>query len=220
MNTLRPLVQISLLIVALTGLAARAKANESPGQSPDNTSNLLDENPQLKQLIAEANRASGPEEIERLTSAGVGSEVVEKYVETSSRRYVLDADEIIKLHKQGVTPGVITAMIRKRGNGEPPSSTPSTAPVQTTATPDVVQSLAEATQPASSVTYIPNSPRPVRYPERPLYVSAYSYTGWSPVYCGGYNYYSYYPGYCYRPGYWNHRPAWSYDSRYYSYGCW
>jgi hypothetical protein len=218
MNTLRPFVQLSLVIVALTGPAAWAAVNESPSQSPIDSNNLLDNNPRLRQLITEANRASGPEEIEYLTRAGVNSDVVQKFVETSSRLYSLDAEEIIKLHKQGVASSVITAMIQKRRNSETTSAVESVAPAQTVGAPVMVQPQPQASEPASSVIYVPNSPRPVRYPDRPLYLSAYSYASWSPAYYGGYGCYSYYPGYCYRPGYWNYRPTWSYDFR--SYGCW
>jgi len=218
MNTLRSLVQISLVMVPLTGLAAQAPANESSRQPPVESNNLLDNNPRLRQLLAEANRASGPEEISQLTSAGVNPDVVQKYVEHSSRRYTLDADEIIKLHQQGVASSVITAMIEKRRNVESASSGPSAAPVQNVVAPVVVQSQAQIAEPASSVIYVPNSPRPVRYPDRPLYLSAYPYASYSPAYYGGYGYCGYYPSYCYRPGYRNYRPTWSYDFR--SYGCW
>jgi len=210
MNSLRSSAQIAFAAVALAGFVSNSFANTPTGDIEAPARNLLTENPRLQQLLAEANRASGPEEIIRLASAGADSSVIQTYVEYSGRRYELDADQIIQLHKLGVSPGVISAMIRRGASNASQSPAPAPAPVS----PIVIQVEAPATQPASTVTYIHNRPRYYYNTYRPLYFSAYPYGSCAPGYYGHGGFGSYY----YRPSYWNYRPArWS-DYRYR--GCW
>jgi hypothetical protein len=135
--------------------------------------------------------------------------VIQTYVETSNRRYQLDADQIIQLHQQGVRPTIIAAMIR---NGTQPAAQPVTTPAPT-AQPIVIQSEVRAA-PESTVTYIHARPRawgaPYRYGAGPAYLSPYPYAGWSVG--------NYWGRGCWPAGYWNSRPAWSYDFRFH--GCW
>jgi len=207
MNSIRSLPQIALATVALAGWVFDSAANEpanEPGTPPKNS---LTENTRLQQLLAEANRSSGPEEIIRLASAGADSSVIQTYVENSGRRYDLDADQIIQLHQRGVSPGIISAMIRRGASNANQSPDPAPAPVSTI----VIQAEAPAPQPASTVTYIHNTqPRYYGSMYRPLYVSAYPYAS-----CGsGYYGYGGFGSCYYRASYWNYRPAWTSDFRY------
>jgi len=210
MNSLRSSAQIALAAGALAGFVSYSSANTPAGDIEAPTRNLLTENPRLQQLLAEANRASGPEEIIRLASAGADPSVIQTYVENSGRRYDLDADQIIQLHKLGVSPGIISTMIRRGAD----NASQSPAPAPTSVSPIVIQVEAPATQPASTVTYIPNRPRYYYNNYRPLYVSAYPYGSCAPGYYG----YGGFSSYHYRPSYWNYRPAWCSDYRYR--GCW
>lgn len=168
---------------------------------------LLETNPHLKQLIAEANAASGANEVLRLTAAGVDSAVIQKFVENSERRYSLSADEIVTMHRSGVASGVITAMLRKH---PPVSAREATPPVPVASTVKTLPAANPSPQAATSVIYIPNSPRPVRVPYLPGYYA--SFPRWAWDWNWGFPY-----GNCGLET-WNYRPAWSFDFRYR--GCW
>jgi len=210
MNLLRSSAQVTLAAVALAGWVFKSSANTPANEAAAPAKNLLTENPRLQQLLAEANRSSGPEEILRLADAGVDPAVIQKYVESSGRRYDLDADQIIQLHKRGLNGGVISAMIRRGAKPE----IQSLAPAPATVAPTVIHVETASTQPASTVTYIHRQPRYNYSAYRPLYASAYPYAGYSSAYYGYGGFGSCY----YRPSYWHYRPAWWSDFRYR--GCW
>ena len=210
MNLLRSSAQITLAAVVLTGLVFKSGANSPASETVAPAANLLTENPRLQRLIAEANRSSGPDEILRLAAAGADSSVIETYVETSGRRYELDADQIIQLHQRGVSPSVISAMIRRGAKPQVQSPTPAPAPVA----PAVIQVETAATQPASTVTYIHTQPRYARSAYGLYYPSAYPYACYPSAYYGYGGFGSCY----YRPSYWHYRPAWWSDFRYRD--CW
>ena len=210
MNPTLPMLRIHFTLAVLMVAAFISGANPPPQRDNAASNNLLSENPRLRQLLADANRASGPEEILRLAEAGVDPVVIQKYVESSGRRYDLDAEQIIRLHQRGVNGEVISAMIRRRT----PSETAVTAPAPSTVAPTVIAIAAPAAAPVSTVTYLRASSRQTRFAYRPLYVSAcpcdlaapgfFGYGGFSSVYC--------------RPSYWHYRPAWWSDFR--ADGCW
>src|SRR6186713_2932893 len=111
MKTIR-LASVLLVFAAMT-IDRPCPASEA-GNGEGGETNLLTAYPRLKELITEANRASGPAEIRPLTEAGVDTVVVQKYVEASSRSFSLDADQIIELHERGVGADVLTTMLRKK----------------------------------------------------------------------------------------------------------
>lgn len=74
-------------------------------------------------------RAMMVNDVESMTAAGVGAEVIKRQIEATRSRFELSPEEIIRLKRAGVADAVLTAMIDSgerhdpsAGNGVPPYS--------------------------------------------------------------------------------------------------
>lgn len=67
--------------------------------------------------------SSGVAEIVRLVEGGVEGAVIEAYIESSPMSFQPSADEILYLHRLGVSPEVLTTLLKHKGktNGRPPA---------------------------------------------------------------------------------------------------
>ena len=130
------------------------------------------------------------EEVVKLTKAGVSDVVTLAYVKNSGMTYSLDAQDVLRLQEQGVSPQVVTAMLQQGGETRRATeavnqalavaNATKTQPTTTTTTPTVVE-----TAPASSVSVTYFGSRPVSYYP--------SYAHYGPGV--GYYYPAYYPRY-------------------------
>lgn len=154
-------------------------------------------NANSKKSAAVANLPYGTDEILKMTQGGIEAGVIQSYIAQSTVAYNLSADDILSLHKQGVAPQVVAALIRRGGELRAQSAqqlkdvqaqmarqTPTVV-----ANPNPVSTYAPAPQPATT-TYIVESPRYV-YAGYPAYYYSYA----TPFYYGrsywGYNSFCY-----------------------------
>jgi hypothetical protein len=116
--------------------------------------------------------AYGVPQILQLAQANVGNDTIIAYIKNSGTSYGLNADQIIYLKQQGLSDGVITAMLNQPKAGvaayapQAPAPQPAAAPaVATVPTPT----------PAPTVTYVQSAPATTYYyqPYQPYYYPAY-----------------------------------------------
>lgn len=133
--------------------------------------------------------SSSLQDVVKLTKAGVPDSVVLNYVQSSQKAYAVDAQDIIQLRAEGVSPEVTTALIQQGEalrKADAAKAAAATATAATTAPVVVAQPPVVVTTP--EITYVPT---PV-YPRSSVSVTyigypSYSYSGY---YCG-YRYPSY-----------------------------
>lgn len=131
------------------------------------------------------------QQVLQLEQAKVSDSTIITFVQNSGSLYGLSASQIVYLKQQGVSDGVINAMLNQRTvlasstpmQSAPPDNSAMTAPVTTVEQP---------TTPAPSTVYV--------VPD----TQTYDYDTWAyPYYYPYYGYYSYpYYGYYGWPGYW------------------
>ena len=136
----------------------------------------------------------------QLAQAKVGDETIIAYIKNSGTSYGLNADQIIYLKQQGLSDGVITAMLNqpKPGVAAPAPSTPAPQPAAEPAVATV-----PTPTPAPAVTYVQSTPPttyyyyqsqpyyyPYCYPSYSIYPAVSFAFGW-----GGYNHGYYRGGY-------------------------
>ena len=136
------------------------------------------------------------EEVVKLSKAGVSDVVTLAYVQNSGMTYSLDAQDVLRLQEQGVSPQVVTAMLQQ--GGEVRRATEAVNQAQAIADASKPQPAATAaTTPTTVVETAPASTVSVTYfGSRPAsYYPSYPYYGPGL----GYYYPAYYPryyGYC------------------------
>ena len=153
------------LLIWTSGAAISLEAQQTPGEAPSNVS------PDLVKIV-------------KLVESGVSEEVVLAYVRNSPVPKP-NADEIVYLHRAGVSTPVLTALLSKNGTSH---AAPASEPVNSApAKPVYVQSQSAP----ASVAYVE---QPSSYvASQPAVVYAPSYP--PPYYTYTYPYYSYYPSY-------------------------
>jgi hypothetical protein len=141
------------------------------------------------------------EEITQLSKSGVGDAVVLTYIQNSTQRYTLNAQDIISLRDQGVSAEVTTALIRRGAEVR--------QAVEESYRQQQQQLQAEAATVAAAPTYqTPPAPTVVvpapvtYYVPAPRSTVSVHYFGtpryhYQPVYQSGYRYYG--SGYSYAP---------------------
>ncbi len=122
----------------------------------------------------------GASQVLQLEQAKLGDATIIAYIRNSGNSYGLNADQIIYLRQQGLSDGVITAMLSqpRAGVALPLPTTPAPAPVAATAYAGQA-STATVAPPATYVQTVPD----VSYYAAPYY----------------YDPYYYYPGYAWYP---------------------
>jgi hypothetical protein len=155
-----------------------------------------------------------------LTQAKVSDSTIIAYVENSSTMYGLNADQIIYLKQQGVSDGVLNAMLNQSskvaaevaaqtppnyGQGTPPEQS-STAVVQpTTAAPSAVYTVPDS-QTANYNAWASQYSYPYYYPYYAYYPYYYPYYYWPATFSFYYGYPWY--GWGWHGGYW-HGGTWA-----------
>ncbi|HEY3863530.1 MAG TPA: DUF6600 domain-containing protein [Verrucomicrobiae bacterium] len=104
-----------------------------------------------------ANLSPGVQEVVKLTQARMGDDVIISYIKNSGVSYHLSADDILYLHGQGVSQGVLSALL----NATP--STPPAAPI----TPLIPSVAVPGGAPPPAALAQPSSAPPVLVPEGP-----------------------------------------------------
>lgn len=155
--------------------------------------------------------SSGIADIVKLVKAGVGTSIIEAYIQNSNVAYYPSAEEILRLHNLGVPPELLQALIKRGGemrsqqaqaikeNSERLAQQQTVAPVAPVAAESpsqiVVQSVQPASPPITYNYYYSDAP----YYSPPLYYPRYNYGYVSPFYSS----YSYGIGssHFYRPRY-------------------
>jgi hypothetical protein len=160
----------------------------------------------IKKAATQPKFSFGVDEIAKMSQGGVEPEVILNYIESSSVPYRPNADEVVRLHDLGVSPQVITALIRHG------------AKVQQQAAAAYAQNQQRTTEEAKAAAATGNTySAPVYAAPGVTYNYAYPDYGY-----GAYPVYSYptfysYPRYCYSsPFYFNfgypcYRPFYSFS---------
>ena len=119
--------------------------------------------------------AYGVPQILQLAQANVGNDTIIAYIKNSGTSYGLNADQIIYLKQQGLSDGVITAMLNqpKAGVAMP---APATLAPQPAAAPAVA--TVPTPTPAPTVTYVQSVPATTYYYNQPYYYP-YSYPSYA-----------------------------------------
>ena len=134
------------------------------------------------------------EEVVKLSKAGVSDAVTLAYVQSSGMSYSLDAQDVLRLQEQGVSPQVVTAMLQRGGEVR-----------RATEAINQAQALANASKPQPATTTV-TTPTPV-VETAPASTVSVTYFGSRPS--------SYYPSYANNgPGLGYYYPAY-YAPRYY-----
>ena len=190
-------------VVASFGFVARA-IESNPPQPSDTTSAVP--------ASAAPQFSGGINDVVALSKSGVDESIVLSFIRNSPGPFTPSADEIIKLRDMGVSTPVLTAMLQRGGElrdqahaavaaaaADQANNNPSQAPVITETPPSTYaggDNSANATQPASTVTYIGGD---------------YSYPYYS------YPYYPYYSGW-YSTAFFYPFPCW-FGGVFYAHGC-
>lgn len=156
----------------------------------------------LERAARSSQLAPALEEIVKLTKGGVSESVTLAYIQASPVAYSLDAQDILRLREQGVSPSVVTAMMQhgdelRRAAAEAGKQAQTAAAAPTSQLPAPV-----AVAPAPATTALT--------PSVPASSVSVTYIGF-PDYNYYRGYYGYGGGY---PGYYAYTP------RYYGYGHW
>jgi hypothetical protein len=140
------------------------------------------------QPAAPAQQLYGVGDVLRLSHAQVGEDVIVAYVHNSGTTYNLSPQDIVYLHKEGVSDKVISAMLAQHSAPvvqHPASVAPQWTPAaQHTAPPVSPATSAAAPAPSNvqsghSTVYVASSP-PVTYTYQPYYYPAY-YPAYAPA---------------------------------------
>ena len=152
--------------------------------------------------------AYGVPQILKMAQANVANDTIIAYIKNSGTSYGLNADQIIYLKQQGLSDGIITAMLNqpKAGVVMPAPATPAPEPAAASAVATV-----PTPTPAPTVTYVQSAPPSIYYYPQPYYYPYYSsYAvypavslsfGWGGGW-GGYAHGGYYGGW--HGGGWHH----------------
>jgi hypothetical protein len=117
------------------------------------------------------------QEVVTLSRQQMGDDVITNYIKSTGKSYKLSADDIIYLKSQGISQGVISALLQTASSGDTPADlnpnpanppTPSPAPVATPASP------APAPMPAPAVA---SAPAPSAAPQE-IMIPAQEYDGY------------------------------------------
>jgi hypothetical protein len=140
--------------------------------------------------------AYGVPQILQMAQAKVGDDTIIAYIKNSGSSYGLNADQIIYLKQQGLSDGVITAMLNQPKPGVAAYTPPAPAP-QPALAPAVA--AVPTPTPAPTVTYVQSVPATTYYYQpQPYYYPYYYYPsyavypavslsfGWGGYYRGGY----------------------------------
>src|ERR1700690_3693788 len=100
-------LQKMLAAMAIAGLALGASSAPAQDSSALNTTQPAAVNAPAPQL------SYGASQIVRLEQAKVGEDTIIAYIKNSGSSYPLDANQIIYLRQQGISDGVITAMLNQ-----------------------------------------------------------------------------------------------------------
>jgi len=96
------------------------------------------------------------QEVVTLSRQQMGDDVITNYIRSTGKSYRLSADDIIYLKNQGVSQGVISALLQTASSGSnpadqnPPSAPPMTIPASTQTSPGPVTAGSAPPSPASS----------------------------------------------------------------------
>ncbi len=164
------------------------------------------------------NFPTGVVEVIKLSNAGVGEDVVLAFIEHSAYTFPLTADHIVYLNDLGMSPQIVSAMLRKEAKmGEPPMTArtepaPPTTAVTTSPPPPVLPPTTPVTVVTPSLpvtTQVSPPPLPPVVTDTPaaqpvvvnntFYSSLSPYGSWINV--GDY-------GYCWQPAIVNSTPGW------------
>jgi hypothetical protein len=206
LGSLMALAGVALLV---GGAAASNPGTESPQTTPaTNAATRADAAqpvaaPPAKDVTPEARARAGPSvsylsgEIVKMAEAGVGTGVIQAYVERSTTAYPPSAEEIVYLHEHGIRAEVVTALIQRSSE------------LRARAEQAAREGARLATQPAPSAPAPAIAQQPAYvYPTQPQYVT----------YANSYPNYVYvdYPTWgCVWPSVWwwggfDYRPGWRY----------
>ena len=183
-------VAASLIVTSLTFFTSWAAAQEASTTTTTTESAQTAAAPQLDY---------GVSQILQLSQAKVGDATIVAYIKNAGNSYRLDADQIIYLQQQGVSPLVVNAMLNQPKAGVL-AATPPPAPAPAPGT-DTPSASAQATYDASAVapTSIvgpavsgidPTAAAIQLSSYNPYYYPYYPY----PYVYPAYGYYGYYPG--------------------------
>lgn len=194
---------------ALAGVTSTSSAASAPGNpvTSDSTTNLTASHNSATPALS-----PGLSEVVKLHKAGINDSVIRTFVETSQVAYRLSAQDIIRLRELGISPDIITALMKRGGEvrqamntaAQQAQAAASSAYYQAATSPGATaaySSQGAETSGTSSLVYI-------GYPDY-TYYSPWWYSYWW-YYPGFYSYfpyycYSYYPGLCATPYYGGHR---------------
>jgi hypothetical protein len=104
-------------------------------------------------LGASVSRAQSPglEDIAKLAKAHVSDEIILSYIHSSHASYNLTADDIVYLNGQGVSQGVISALLQSKSTGGPvPAPSAPAQPLPAPSTPAPAVAPADSTPPPPS----------------------------------------------------------------------
>ena len=210
----------------LAGAMPSSQAQSKPAPAPAKPAPIIITNAPLAGKAAKPYLTSGVAEILRMHEAGVDKSVILAFVQSSVVAYHPSAKEVIYLRDEGLSPEIISAMLKRGGElrdraaelqreelrtrqfEQPPPAAPAPEPAEpaqpqaSTAAPQTTQVVYESTPvsyPARNVIYFPSSG--YGYVRPSWYGYGYSYANYRP-------YYSYSYANC-RPNY-----GWSYNTGY------
>lgn len=129
-------------------------------------------------------------DVVKMNNAGIAPDVIANYVRNTDARSSLTADDIIYLRDNGISSGLITAMIQ---HGAVPPSTPTAQPVPMPATPAPAPAYAQVPAPDYS-DYQPQPAVNYNYYTSPDYSYSTPYWYWN-------YYYPYYPVWFFNSGF-------------------
>jgi hypothetical protein len=134
-----------------------------------------------------ANLSPGLQEVVKLTQAHMGDDVITAYVKNSGQSYYLSADDILYLNSQGVSQGVITALLQSKGAAPAAPTTPGLTQMPVTTPPSVAPATPAPPPtmmpPTQTEVYVPPAPPPPGSPIDYNYFHAQlaPYGGWLDV---------------------------------------
>jgi hypothetical protein len=180
----------------LTAFAAAASMTLSASMAfaQDSTANYTTQPAQVTvQPVSAPPLAYGVAQILQLSQAKVGDDTIIAYIKNSGNSYGLNADQIIYLRQQGLSSGVLNAMLSQPAPGVLAGA--STLPMPSTPAPAVAYS-----QPAAPSSSMVGPSVSAIDPTAAAAASSYYY--YQPYYYPAYSYPYYYPsyGYGYYPG--------------------
>ena len=99
-------------LIALLALPLRSAQGQSP-VAPATPAPAVAPAPNNNSVVSTANLPANVAEVVKLSSAGLGNDVVLAFVNSSHSMFNLSADNIVQLKDLGVSPTIITAMLNR-----------------------------------------------------------------------------------------------------------